>query len=265
MLSSADAHTGEVVRLEVTEDVCVGNSVVILSSTTASAVVTTMNSKKLKGAPRQLALSVDSLNLADGTKALLRGTRELQREKGPADEAKSRVLAFMPSAPPYPVVNGRDLIIPKGTAVTAYINGDLLLDETRFVSRKPSVGNAEAAVPVIAATPIVSQPTELNIFSEPFGAEIDLDGAFIGNTPFRVIVPSGQHLISLRLAGYGPWKKMISAAGGNLEVDADLSPGGINGDVVSHCSTADCVDSSVSSVAKKPNQKQVRQAPTPPQ
>ena len=35
---------------------------------------------------------------------------------------------------------------------------------------------------------------------------------------------------------------MISAAGGNLEVDADLSPGGINGDVVSHCSTADCVD-----------------------
>ena len=112
---------------------------------------------------------------------------------------------------------------------------------------------------------IFSGTTELNIFSEPFGAEIDLDGAFIGNTPFRVIVPSGQHLISLRLAGYGPWKKMISAAGGSLEVDADLSPGGINGDVVSHCSTADCVDSSVSNVAKKPNQKQVRQAPTPPQ
>jgi PEGA domain len=111
---------------------------------------------------------------------------------------------------------------------------------------------------------VPSQPTELNIFSEPFGAEIDLDGAFIGNTPFRVVVPSGQHLISLRLAGYGPWKKMISAAGGNLEVDADLSPGGINGDVVSHCSTPDCVDSSVSNVAKKPNQKQVRQAPTPP-
>jgi hypothetical protein len=53
---------------------------------------------------------------------------------------------------------------------------------------------------------------------------------------------------------------MISATGGSLEVDADLSPGGINGDVVSQCSTADCVDSSVSNVAKKPNQKQVRQA-----
>src|SRR5947208_15202302 len=169
MLSSADAHTGEVVRLEVAEDVCV---------------------------------------LADGTKALLRGTNESQGEKVPADEAKSRHLTFMPSAPPYPVVNGRDLIIPKGTAVTAYISGDLLLDESRFVSRKPSADNAEAAVPIIAATPVPSQPTELNIFSEPFGAEIDLDGAFIGNTPFRVIVPSGQHLISLRLAGYGPWKKM---------------------------------------------------------
>jgi len=265
MLSSADAHTGEVVRLEVAEDVCVGNSVVIFSGTTASAVVTKTNSKKVKGAARQLALSVDSLNLADGTKALLRGTNESQGEKVPADEAKSRHLTFMPSAPPYPVVNGRDLIIPKGTAVTAYISGDLLLDESRFVSRKPSADNAEAAVPIIAATPVPSQPTELNIFSEPFGAEIDLDGAFIGNTPFRVIVPAGQHLISLRLAGYGPWKKMISATGGSLEVDADLSPGGINGDVVSHCSTPDCVDSSVSNVAKKPNQKQVRQAPTPPQ
>ena len=80
MLSSADAQTDGVVRLEVVEDVCVGNSVVIFSGTTASAVVTKMNSKKVKGALHQLALSVDSLNLADGTKALLRGTRELQGE-----------------------------------------------------------------------------------------------------------------------------------------------------------------------------------------
>src|SRR5437773_11579196 len=136
----------------------------------------------------------------------------------------------MPSAPPYPVVNGRDLIIPKGTAVTAYISGDLMLDEGRFVSRKPSADNAEAAVPVIAATPIPSQPTELNIFSEPFGAEIDLDGALIGNTPFRVIVPSGQHLISLRLAVYGPWKKIIYSTGRSLEVDSELSSGVTNGE-----------------------------------
>src|SRR5207244_12210576 len=90
MLSSADAHTGEVVRLEVAEDVCVGNSIVIFSGTTASAVVTKTNSKKVKGAARQLALSVDSLNLADRKKALLRGTNESQGEQVPADEAISR-------------------------------------------------------------------------------------------------------------------------------------------------------------------------------
>ena len=33
MLSSTDAHTGEVLRLEVVEDVCIGNSVVIFSGT----------------------------------------------------------------------------------------------------------------------------------------------------------------------------------------------------------------------------------------
>jgi len=54
-----------------------------------------MNSKKVKGVPRQLALSVDSLNLADGTKAPLRGARELQGEKTASDEAKSRLLALL--------------------------------------------------------------------------------------------------------------------------------------------------------------------------
>jgi len=83
MLSSADAQTDGVVRLEVVEDVCVGNSVVIFSGTTASAVVTKMNSKKVKGAPRQLALSVDSLNLADGTKALLRVCANCREKRDP--------------------------------------------------------------------------------------------------------------------------------------------------------------------------------------
>jgi hypothetical protein len=59
----------------------------------------------------------------------------LQGEKVASDETKSRVLTFMPSAPPYPVVNGRDLIIPKGTAVTAYINGDPLLDDSIRVAK----------------------------------------------------------------------------------------------------------------------------------
>jgi hypothetical protein len=55
---------------------------------------------------------------------------------------------------------------------------------TRFVSRKPSADNTEAAVPVIGATPAPNQPTELNIFSEPFGAEIDLDGCLHWKHPF---------------------------------------------------------------------------------
>jgi hypothetical protein len=258
-LSPTEAHVGEVVQLEVAEEVSVGDSIVILPGTTASATVVRMDSRKKKAAPHRFALNIDSLNLADGTKALLRGSSEKTQTK----DSKSKLLIFTPSSPPYPVLSDQGMILLKDTKVTAYISGDLVLDEKHFPPRKKSPDSAEATVP--AEIPVPSQPTELNIFSEPFGAEIDLDGAFIGNTPFRVVVPSGQHVISLRLAGYGPWKKTISAAGGSLEVDANLSPGGINGDVVSHCSTPDCVDSSVSNVAKKPNQKQVRQAPTPPQ
>jgi len=233
-VSSADAREGEVVQLEVAEEVFVGDSIVIVPGTTASATVVRMGSRKKK-APHQFALNIDSLNLADGTKALLRGSSEKTQTK----DSKSKLLIFTPSSPPYPVLSDQGMILLKDTKVTAYVSGDLVLDEKHFPPRKKSPDSAEATGPVPAETPVPSQPTELNIFSEPFGAEIDLDGAFIGNTPFRVVVPSGQHLISLRLAGYGPWKKMISAAGGSLEVDANLSPGGINGDVVSHCSTPD--------------------------
>lgn len=61
-LSSADAHEGEIVRLEVVAEVWVENSVVILPGTTASAIAARADSKKTTGVPRQLALNIDSLN-----------------------------------------------------------------------------------------------------------------------------------------------------------------------------------------------------------
>lgn len=57
-------------------------------------------------------------------------------------------------------------------------------------------------------------PESLAISSNPDGAEIYLDDAFIGNAPSTLKVAAGKHSIRVTLAGYKPWSKDIMAQAG---------------------------------------------------
>ncbi len=269
-VSSADAGAGETVQLEVVEEVRVENAVAISAGSTALATVMKPDSKKIKVPGGKLAISIDSVNLADGEKAPLRAVKETEGA-GPRSAtagANVKILVFLPSAPPYPMLNGKDVIIPKGTAVTAYISEDVPLDLAKFPSRPLDASATTSKAAAVNDPAASSAPTELNISSRPFGAEIDIDGVFVGSTPFKAVVPAGDHTISLRLAGYGPWRRTVFVTGGKFAVYAELSPGGINGDVVSHCSTTNCVDSTVGDVARRPPPKEEprhNQSAPPPQ
>jgi hypothetical protein len=149
-LSPTDARVGEAIQLEVVQEVCVGNSIVIFLGTTAAAVITRVNAKRVKGAPRQPTISIDSLNLADGTKALLRGSLDLHGQKTQIEDARSKQLTFTLSWPPYPVVSDVGTIILKNTEVTAYVDGDMALDEKRFPAREKNTDNAAPVGPVPA-------------------------------------------------------------------------------------------------------------------
>jgi hypothetical protein len=47
-------------------------------------------------------------------------------------------LLFWPAAPFFLFMHGKDITIPKGTEITAYINGNMNLDPMRFGGRAPS-------------------------------------------------------------------------------------------------------------------------------
>ncbi|GAC1702278.1 MAG: hypothetical protein NVS9B4_07270 [Candidatus Acidiferrum sp.] len=52
-----------------------------------------------------------------------------------------------------------------------------------------------------------SQPmARVSLQSEPPGAEIDLDGQFVGSTPSTLSLPAGPHHIALKLSGYKQWQ-----------------------------------------------------------
>ena len=80
-----------------------------------------------------------------------------------------------------------------------------------------------APVPAAATTsPNPSQGTKVTIASVPEGADIEIDGSFVGNTPSTAELASGDHTISVKLSGYKPWERKMKTAGGDVRINAQL-------------------------------------------
>ncbi len=79
-----------------------------------------------------------------------------------------------------------------------------------------------AASPAPATT--ASAANELSISSTPPGADIEVDGKFVGNTPSSVILAPGDHDIAVEKIGFAPWDKKITISGGHVTINAELSP-----------------------------------------
>jgi CRISPR/Cas system-associated exonuclease Cas4 (RecB family) len=64
----------------------------------------------------------------------------------------------------------------------------------------------------------------LSINCIPTGADIEIDGAFVGNTPSIVSVVPGTHQITVKKSGYTGWSKTLSVTGGTIQLNAELEP-----------------------------------------
>ena len=64
----------------------------------------------------------------------------------------------------------------------------------------------------------------LETASTPPGADIELDGTFVGSTPSSVSVSLGEHTVKLIKTGYSPWERKIKITGGNIKISPDLDP-----------------------------------------
>lgn len=63
---------------------------------------------------------------------------------------------------------------------------------------------------------------EAEVTSDPSGADIEIDGNYVGNTPSRLMLTPGQHTINLRKATFKPWERKINVSGGHLNITAAL-------------------------------------------
>jgi PEGA domain-containing protein len=219
-VSSADARVGDTVDLEVLEEVRVGNVVVVQKGAMAIATVTTAQTKKSMGRGGKIDINIDYVKLVDGEKAALRAVKDMKgggHQGAMTGAMVATSLVFFPAAPLFLFIHGKDISIPKGTEVTAYVNGNMTLDLAKFDSGL-TPGSAPAAS--IASSAV---GTLLDISSTPDGADISIDGNFVGSTPSEVSVANGDHIISLKLAGYTAWERTLKTSGGKVKISAPLS------------------------------------------
>jgi hypothetical protein len=216
-LSSANCHVGQTVEFDVLEEVKVGEVTVVPKGAVAWATVTEAEHKKSMGSGGKLNVNIDAVRLADGEKAALRA---VQGGKGGGHVGAmtgaivATSIVFFPAAPLFLFIHGKDITIPKGTEVTAFVNGDVPLDMAKFQPATPA--------PAAAAVVVVADKTTLEITSSPPGAEIELDGNFSGDTPSSITVAPGEHTLKVSKAGYTPWERKMKTTSGNVKVVADL-------------------------------------------
>jgi hypothetical protein len=216
-VSSADAHVGDTVDFEVLEDVMVKGAVVVPKGGIAWGTVTEAQPKRRMGRGGKLNVNIDSVRLADGEKVPLRAVKDVQGGGHVGAMTGAMVatgIVFFPAAPLFLFMHGKDITVPKGTEITAYINGDTRLEEAKF---RP------LAAPSTPAT-VTASTAQLDIASTPGGADVEVDGKFVGNTPSSIELAPGDHDITVKKSGFAVWERKVSVTSGHINISADLAP-----------------------------------------
>jgi hypothetical protein len=217
-LTSATAKAGDQVPFEVTDDVLVDGVAVIAKGGAALATVTDANPKRRMGRGGKLDVNVDSARLLDGEKVQLRASQENQGGGHVGAMTGAMVgtaIVFFPAAPLFLFMHGKDVTIPQGTEITAFVEGDMKLEMAKFMPVAP----AAPVVPVVAAAAAASG---LTIEADAPNCDIEVDGAFVGSTPSTLNLAPGQHTIVVKRAGYKDWTRTIAVTGGAVHVSAAM-------------------------------------------
>jgi len=211
-LSSADAQVGDTVDFEVLEEIRAGDLLVVPKGGVAWGTVTEAQAKRRMARGGKLGVNIDSVRLVDGEKVALRAVKEGKGggHTGAMTGAMvATAIVFFPAAPFFLFMHGKDITIPKGTEITAYVNGNAPLDIAKFGKLPESAS-------------LASSQATMQIESTPTSADIEVDGAFAGSTPSALGITAGEHTVKITKPGYKAWERKIRISNGSIRLAAEL-------------------------------------------
>src|SRR5207302_6387476 len=147
-ISSADTHVGDTVDFEVLEDISVNGTLVIPKGGLAFATVTEAQAKRRMARGGKLDINIDYVKLVSSDRAALRAVKDMKGGGHTGAMVGGMVatsIVFFPAAPFFLFMHGKDITIPKGTEITAYVSGDMKLDLAKFQPSAPASAPQSAA------------------------------------------------------------------------------------------------------------------------
>jgi len=222
-VSSADAHAGDTVDFEVLQDISVNRTPVISKGSFAFGTVTEAQPKRRMARGGKLEINIDYVKLVSSEKAALRAVKG-GKGGGHTGYMTAGIVGagilFFPAAPFFLFMHGKDITLPKGTEFTAYVNGDMKLDIAKFQPAAAPPQDLSAGSHDQSAS---STFAKLQIGSTPPGADIEVDGSFVGSTPSEVQVSEGDHTVVVKKSGFKNWeRKLKSSAGSSVHISSEL-------------------------------------------
>lgn len=236
-LSSATAEQGQQVQLSVTEAVRINGQVVIPQGAPVIGTIVLAQEKKSMGRAGKLDFSVDKVRAADGAYIPLRYTMQKKAGEGKGMSTgimtAGAVVLFWPAAPFFLLRKGKDVNINKGIVVEVFTDQDHSIGG-QMISGSPAPAPAPSLAPQQPQLMLAGQPqthatpapavdlSSVNVTSDLPGAEIEIDGIFIGSTPSVARVAPGMHKITVR-HGSAVWSRdMMVQPAANVNVNAIL-------------------------------------------
>lgn len=226
-ISSADAHVNDTVDFDVLEEVKVHDVVVVARGSMAWGTVTEAEPKRRMARGGKLNVNIDDVRIASGEKVPLRAVQDAKgggHTGAMVGAMVATAIVFFPAAPLFLFMKGKDITIPKGTEITAYINGDVPLDASKFAPAGGQVASAQSTTSGSAGAAGTDPAfSSVEIKSIPDAAEITVDDKYRGSTPSTLRLAAGDHQIKLQKQGFKSWEKTLTVTSGeNTTVNASL-------------------------------------------
>jgi hypothetical protein len=215
-ISSGTAEQGQTVELSVVEAIHVNEQVVIPEGSRVTGTITEAHEKRNMGRAGKLDFSIDRVRGIDNEWIPLRYT--VNKKSGESHATRTGVITagaaivFWPAAPVFLLMKGKDVTINKGVTFDTFTDQDHVIGH--------STTSAKSASPNTPGTP--SGTSAVAVTSNLPGADIEVDGAYVGSTPTTVMLATGIHQIAVK-AGSAMWQRNLQVStGSTITVNATL-------------------------------------------
>lgn len=238
-LDSKRNQKGDPIRFQVREDVVVGNVVVIPAGSPGQGHVTAVGHRSVAGHSGRLAFSVDYVTAADGTKVAVTSTPSVSG----GSNGKVTAAATASYGPGALLMRGWNADVRMGTMLNAYVNGNYEIVTASLTARPSYSSNTNPPQEASPSPPLVRRPSlaaaasvassssavvpaatvSVTVRSTPDGADISVDGKFVGSTPSTLKLPPGDHTIAVGSSGFKAWQRtMTLSTGSDVTLNATL-------------------------------------------